>query len=323
MTVADFLEKWISSKENPKSREPIQVTTAAGYRKAAIQLGKYVGTILVRDLTTADLENAYESMQVVPGRGGRGLKPKSVANVSTMMRTALNAAVRQNLTDFNPALSASVPKVETEPIDRDQYWGRNEVRQFLKATQNDPLYTAWVLGALTGMRRGEILGATWKSLDIEAGQLWVVETRTTANGKVIVKPPKSSSSKRIVHLDARTVETLRAWKVLQQRQRDTCSKWLGDDYIVTLPDGSLPHPNRVSAAFSRAVKRAGLPKLTLHGLRHSWATDALMVCGSDPASVSAQLGHANEYVTRTIYLHVIPQKKQEAVDAVAEGFWWS
>jgi integrase len=321
LTLRDYLEAWISTKELDGALEPIEATTGGGYRTAATQLCMHIGDIVVHELTVTDLEDAYQELLKGLSPCGRPLKRKTVMNASTMLRTALRQAVRDGLVDQNVALNAKVPKVGIRPVTRNVFWRRDEVKAFLAATDTHPLFIAWMLAALTGMRRGEILGLEWACVDLDAGLIWVEKTRTTVKGQSTVKGVKSPASHRSVHIDRRTVALLRQWQERQSALRDAHTNWQAGDFVITFDDGTLPHPDKVSRAFASAVKQSGLRRITFHGLRHSWATDALMVCRSDPASVSAQLGHANEAITRALYKHFLPDLSKRVVEQVAEGFW--
>jgi len=82
-------------------------------------------------------------------------------------------------------------------------------------------------------------------------------------------------------------------------------------------DGSCLKPDAVSAIFQRRVRRAGLPALTLKGLRHTWATLALER-GIHPRVVQERLGHSTIAITLGIYSHVAPTLHDEAAQAIAQ-----
>lgn len=82
------------------------------------------------------------------------------------------------------------------------------------------------------------------------------------------------------------------------------------------PDGRPTHPEYVSMAFDRRVRRYGLPRIRLHDLRHTWATLAL-AAGVDVKIVSERLGHASAKITWDIYQHVTPTMQADAAETVA------
>jgi integrase len=94
------------------------------------------------------------------------------------------------------------------------------------------------------------------------------------------------------------------------------SGFTDNDLVFHNPDGACLHPDAVSAMFLRRVQSYGLPRLTLHGLRHTWATLALEQ-GVHPRVVQERLGHANIAITLDIYSHVSPILHDEAAELVA------
>jgi integrase len=322
MALRDFLEQWIASKEDPEASQPIEATTADGYRTSASQICRYVGDVIVRKLTTAQLDQTWARLRKDVGPRGRSLSKKSVANAATMLRTALDDAVTKGLADRNVARMSKPPRCRTEPVRRDRHWNPDEVRRFLAHAIENLFFVAFVLAATTGMRRGEVLGARWSNLDFNTGRLVIDETYTTVGNVPISKGVKTDASDRVIFVDQRTLEVLAEWRQTQSEHRAAARKWAGDDYIVTLSNGSRPHPDQVSRAFNAAVARCpGLRRICFHGLRHTWATSALLHHGADPATVASQLGHANENVTRMLYKHALPDQKKETVNAVASAFW--
>jgi integrase len=86
--------------------------------------------------------------------------------------------------------------------------------------------------------------------------------------------------------------------------------------VFTQADGSLWHPQVLTRAFSQLVAKTKLPKLSLHGLRHTHATHLLAV-GINPSVVSERLGHSSVAFTLDQYAHVMPGQQAEAAAAAA------
>jgi integrase len=214
----------------------------------------------------------------------------------------------------NPADAADAPK-----SDGVQSWDAATLRQFLAASSasGDRLHALWVLLATTGMRRGEALGLRWSDVDLDAGRLRVVQTIIQVRSKVTIGEPKTARGRRPVALDAGTVAILR-----EHRRRSVEERMLvGPDFedrglVFHYPDGSYLKPDAVSATFERRVRRAGVPALTLKGLRHTWATLALER-GIHPRVVQERLGHSTIAITLGIYSHVAPTLHDEAANVVA------
>jgi integrase len=171
--------------------------------------------------------------------------------------------------------------------------------------------------ALTGMRRGEVLGLKWEDIDFEAGRLSVRRSLIPLGGEVIVSEPKTARGRRSIALDAETVEVLKTQAASQlAEQREWGEACTDSGYICTKEDGTPYHPEVVSRYFRQAVKEAKLPTIRPHDLRHTHATLALRA-GIHPKVVSERLGHATVSITLDTYSHAIPAMQEEAAVLIA------
>ena len=207
----------------------------------------------------------------------KGLDRRTVNYIHTILHRALKDAVRWGRLARNPADAADPPRGGAKS-DGVHAWDAATLRSFLEASResNDRLHALWVLLATTGMRRGEALGVRWSDVDLDAGRLRVVQTITQVRSKVTIGEPKTAKGRRSIALDDGTVAVLRAHRKLMLEERLLVGPDFNDEGLVFhYPDGSCLRPDAVSAQFLRRVERHGLPRLTLHGLRHTWATLAL------------------------------------------------
>ena len=133
---------------------------------------------------------------------------------------------------------------------------------------------------------------------------------------VIVSEPKTARGRRRIALDPLTIETLKAHAAHQADEQTRCDSWSETGYIFTTEEGQPLDPHRTSKAFERHLRAAALPRIPLHGLRHTYATLALS-SGVNPRIVSGRLGHSTVALTLDIYSHVLPQADQEAADRIA------
>ncbi|MGA7200486.1 MAG: site-specific integrase [Candidatus Cybelea sp.] len=177
------------------------------------------------------------------------------------------------------------------------------------------------LAIYTGMRRGELLGLTWDAIDFENRVVHVRQSlEVVGAGKdraVRFKEAKTEKSRRDVALTAGAVEILRLQRAQQSELRVHLSGPLGDEKLVfpNPRDGQPWKPNTFSNEFLRAVKASGLPKVTFHGLRHSYASISLSA-GTPLKVVSEMLGHTTTTtaITADLYTHVLGNLKAEAAD---------
>jgi integrase len=177
--------------------------------------------------------------------------------------------------------------------------------------------------ALTGLCRGEVCGLTWADVSLKDGALSVVRQRRQIAGRVMVAPPKSRAGIRQIALDHTTVTALRQHRHLQQIEHHAAGKrWIEGGYVFTFPDGRPLSPDRLTRLFAKLVRAAGLPPVTIHGLRHGAATMAL-AAGASLKSVQAMLGHSSIQVTADIYPAVLPDTAHEAAEDAASLLFFS
>lgn len=289
-----------------------------------------VGTVPLRNLNGAHLNALYGELERCAdpdcGHGGecRGLSIASRRLVHAVLRRALADAVKWDKLARNPAASADPPSL---PRSRAQAWTARELRQFLEHVADDRLCALWRLAATTGMRRGELLGLTWRSLDLAGARLRVEQQLIPRSGVCGVcgerhgctfGPPKSRRSERTIALDAGTVEALRAHREVQLLERDLAGPAYRDHDLVFCDElGGPIHPQRLTQWFGQRREAAGIPTGSLHVLRHTAATLALTATPPVPLHVVAgRLGDDPKTVLGT-YAHLLPHSDALAAEAVA------
>jgi integrase len=175
----------------------------------------------------------------------------------------------------------------------------------------------WLLAATSGMRRSELAGAELSGLDLEARTLTIADTRVVVAGEAVDSDGKSDSSVRTISLDEFTVDLLRMYlKTLAEEE-----KLFGDDYpthgkLMRFPDGRRLHPDTITRQFNRLVDRAGVRRIRLHDIRHTYATLSLD-SGINPKIVSDRIGHSDLSVTFQIYGHRSVGQDREAAELIA------
>ena len=153
----------------------------------------------------------------------------------------------------------------------------------------------------TGLRRGELLGLKWEDIDFKHANLRVKRQIARVNGEVAEAPLKTKNAYRTLPLSADAISVL-----MQQRRKTGNSEW-----VFPSPTGGPMSPDSVLHMLHRVLKRAGLPKVRFHDLRHTFATLALQN-GVDIKTVSGMLGHFSAGFTLDTYAHVTTSAKREA-----------
>ncbi|MFC1865282.1 site-specific integrase [Chloroflexota bacterium] len=133
----------------------------------------------------------------------------------------------------------------------------------------------------------------------------VTQSLGKVNGKTYLKEPKIGSGKRRVALPPSSILVLRQHKNEQQRLFGSLGRLLTeDDYVFCHHDGTPLDSSAISHTFAATMRKAGLPPMPLHGLRHSHAT-ILLQAGTNPRVVMERLGHSSIRVTLDTYSHVV------------------
>jgi integrase len=273
-----------------------------------------------RHAVAAIVRRADEAAEAEKEAPAKGLAPRSVQQVHTILKRALKDAVRWGRIARNPADLVDPPRRTVRNELRT--WSSDEVRTFLEccAAEDDRLLPLWHFLASTGVRRGEALGLRWSDVDLGTATAQVVHTIVEVRGEVLESEPKTAAGRRRLELDPATVTVLRRWKARQAEERLALgSGWTDTGLVFTALEGGPLHPERTSREFVRRVHRHGLPHLSVHGLRHTWATLA-MRNNQHPRVVQERLGHTSIAVTLGVYSHVTPSHHREAAELVAGLF---
>jgi integrase len=300
-TVSDFMQRWLDTYAATNTT----LRTQEGYR-GNIQryINPAIGSVTVQTLTARHIQGMYAGMLE------RGLSNRTALHVHRVPRKALADGVKWGLLARNVADATTPPRPERKQV---EMWDSETANRFLEAAQESRFYGLYQLAILTGMRRSELCGLKWENVDLVSGRLSVVRTLQRIPGMGLVEGlPKTPRSRRSISLGPEGVSLLHTLRGQQIEQSLVAGPlWQNTGYVFTQADGTPVDPESVSKDFCAIVRKAGLPHLTLHGLRHAHAT-GLMVTGANPKVVSERLGHSNIAITMDIYSHVLPGLQEEA-----------
>jgi integrase len=309
-SIGAYLDEWLKGEASR-----LKVSTLESYRIVVQRVSQRIGNVKLQALTPLDLERFYRELAETGGRQGGPLAAKTIRNTHTVLRKAFADAERLGLILRNPAATARPPTVHQK---EQKTWTSEQLRGFLDAVAGDRLLALYVLLATTGMRRGEALGVRWSDLDLDAGEVHIVQTLASVRHQLVFTTPKTKRSRRQVYLDDQTVRLLRAHRAKQRQERLVAGPaWDGEhDLVFTDEIGQPLDPEWVSRDFRRKVRNTTLDDIRLHDLRHTYATIALKA-GVHPKVVSERLGHATVGITLDLYSHVTPAIGRDAADLVA------
>jgi integrase len=294
LTVGEYLDSWLAGKHSLKP------STRAHYSDAIrLYLKPHIGHIQLRELRAHHIDRMYSAIAL--GQRNKPLTPSSIRRVHACLRSALNTAARRRLIVHNPTLYVELPP---ENPKRPTPWTATQCRTFIDAIQCDRLAPLYHLLITTGMRRGEAIGLRWSDVDLDRDLLVISQQITPVRGRSEIGAPKTRKGARLVPLDPATVAVLRTHRDAQARELTELGlAWREDGLVFIREDATAVMPDYVSKHFVALTRKAGLPRIRLHDLRHSHASMALEA-GIDVKVVSERLGHSNTAITSDIYTHV-------------------
>ena len=304
-TIAELLDNWLTAKS-----PDVTPQTAAGYEiTIRVHLTPALGTVKVQQLTPARVQAQYAHWREA------GMSERTMLDCHLRLSQALDMAVRFRIIPVNPCTLVTPPKKATA---KPEVWNTQEAMTFLATAADDRLSPLWHLLLLEGMRRGEALGLRWQDVNWERGTAHISQSVRAgiAKGEAIIQPrTKTKSGARTVKLSGATVAALKAHRTAQASRRLAAAAWTDHDLILTTGKGTPINPTNVTKAFDAIVRRAGLRRITPHGLRHTHAT--MLLRQNVPAKiVSERLGHASIGITLDTYSHVLPDMQDTAAEAM-------
>ena len=315
LTVAVYLtRRWLPSKQLA-----LRASTWDAYRRVIdLHVIPRIGGIPLRRLRPDHLERLYAAL-LDAGRinGTGGLHNKTVVEIHMILRRALDDAVCRGWILANPAKVAHAPKRRPLSSTTSRVWNAQQLGAFLASTTDHRYHAALWVTANTGMRRGEVLGLRWGDVDLDAAHLSVTRSLISVGYELHETRGKSRTARRTINLDPRTVDVLHAWRQRREHEDPEFDRDDPDGYVFSRPDGRPTHPQLLSDAFQKLVRRSGLPCIRLHDLRHIHAT-LLLKAGVPIKVVSERLGHSTPGFTMATYQHVIPGMQEEAAQTFAD-----
>jgi len=298
-----------------------KATTRAHYRDMCEwYIIPTLGGVPLEKLSAEQVDAVYRLLETQGGRRGQGLAPKTVRLVHVVLHRALSVAVERGHVRRNVASLAHPPSAKAaKSRNSERVWTPEQLRTWLAHIQGDRLFAVWRLIATTGLRRGEACGLHWQDVDLESGAVRVRWELTVVDGAPVwVDGAKTPAGERTVELDAETVSVLRTYHARLSQEKLTAGPAYHDlDLVVCWEDGTLMHPDRLLRALYRHAKALDLPRIDVHGLRHSYATMALDD-GVDHKVVQERLGHASAATTMDVYRHVSDAQHRAAAERIAK-----
>ncbi len=307
VTIANLATLWLEAGLAASDRKATTKSLYASMTRNQI-LPSALGRKPVREVKPRDVEAWTASLK------GSGLSPSTVRQAYTVLRAILEMAVRDGDLAINPASKVARPRV---PRHEAAYLSPADVQAVLDEAVGSRYAPLFDLLVNTGMRRGEALALKWADVDFDAKLIRVRGTLARVGGELVVQDPKTTKSRRAIHLSDHTAALFRTLRAREAADRlKAGSVWVSTGFVFTTETGEPCDPRNALRAFSAAAKRAGVTGAGLHTLRHTAAS--LMLSNGVPLKVvSDVLGHSSVAITGDVYGHVAPDVSADAMASLS------
>jgi integrase len=276
LAVGEYLKLWLSDSV----RDTVRQRTYEGYEHMVERhISPALGCVKLSNLTPTHVRGLYRE------KLDAGLSPRTVRYAHTTLNKALSQAVADGLIPRNAAASVKRPqprKTEIRPLDTEQ------VRTLLETVSGDRLEALYVVAVTAGLREGELLALRWEDVDLEAGRIRVRRTASEARTGLVYEMPKRSRPAQ-VRLGQKATQSLRAHRKRQLEERmEKAGLWEDHGLVFSSEVGTPLGARNLQRGFKIRLKRAGLPDIRFHDLRHTCAT-VLLGQGVNPKFVQELL----------------------------------
>lgn len=251
----------------------------------------------------------------IDGKGG--LSPKTLRHHKNIIHQVLELAVTNGIINTNPCNNITLPKLEKNTYD---FYNLDETKLFLNAVKNDSLYPLYYITVFYGLRRSEVLGLKWNSIDINNKILTIKSTRTKCNEIIEKDKTKTKSSFRSFPMSDEICDLFIKIKN-EEKSNQTIfgSSYIKNDYIFKWEDGKPYDPDYITHRFQKDLKKHNLKRISFHGLRHSCGS-LLNEQGYTLKDIQEWLGHADIQTTANIYLHLDIKRKVNITNSLSNTF---
>lgn len=304
-----FLTDWLENSAKLKVKD----TTFKNYKRAIdSRIIPAIGALKLQEL------NAVQGQKFIKQLLDEELSARYIEYIYVVLSGALDQAVKWELIIKNPLKQVDIPRARRE---EKKTWSMEEVNRFLHFAKFDnPIYYHLFLIAIhTGMRRGEVLGLRWKDVDLQQGKISVVQNLIYDEDGFRFGDLKTTGSSRLISVDPNVCAELKSYKAQQNQFKLALGSGYTDlDLLFCREDGRPIYPRTLSDIFNRIIKKADVPKIRFHDLRHTHAT-LLLKLGENPKIVSERLGHVSIKTTMDTYSHVTPDMQESAAKKFGEA----
>lgn len=301
-TVEDVLTAWLDSVSD------LRPLTLMNYRNnVRLHVAPKLGHLKVRQLTPQHVDRAVREWE------REGASARSVVHYRGSLRAALNNAMRWGIVDRNVATLSRPPALKKREV---RPMTLKDARAVLRALEGDRLSALYTVALSRGISRSESLALRWRDVDLELGTIIVQRSVHRVNGEYRFEEPKNDYRRRTFALPSELVDALRTHRARQLEDRLRAGElWqpTHGDLVFTTTTGGPLNGTWVLKHFQKLLRRANLPEMTFHELRH--AAVSLMAAQGVPLATAMQIvGHSDPKTTLATYTHVASDAHLDAAE---------
>ena len=315
MLFGDYLAQWIEM-----AKPNLQISTYSSYKGKIKHIAPYFNErgITLQSISPMDIQ-AYYAWLIDNGKS-----VQSCTHSHVIIRRALEIAYRTDRIPVNPAAKVEKPK---SPKYEAKYYDLKQLKVLFEKLKGDKYELMYKMTAFYGLRRSELCGIKWSSIDFDNNKLTLNSSivQASLNSKtVIVKKDvmKNAASKRTMPLIPEIKEALLKLKAEQDKNKAYFSNYYNQeylDYVWVDEIGMIVNPNTLTNHFQKFLEQHGLPKIRFHELRHSCAS-LLLACGVNMKEIQEWLGHSAISTTADIYSHLNYSSKLNVANTLTNAF---
>lgn len=298
LSLADYLKKWLV-----EIKTEVRPTTYRNYKgNMENHIIPYFEPLKIelQELKPYQLSDYYKSKVGV-------VSNTTIKHHHQNISKALADAVEKGLISVNPATAAKLPK-STQKF-HSEFLNHTQLKELLELVKDTNIYLPVLLCVIYGLRRSEVLGLKWQNIDFENETIWIRETLQQSTKAICgqsnyTSEPKTESSNRTLPMTTQIKQALLQQKKKQEERKQLISSvYISNDYVCTFENGKEITPNYLSRKFHEIIMKSNLPKVRLHDLRHSSASN-LLNSGFNHVQVADWLGHSSSTTTLKYYAHI-------------------
>jgi integrase len=303
-SVAAFLDEWLAQVVKPTRA----ANTYTSYRTAVeTHIKPAIGKHQLSKLTQQHVQGMLNTLTV---------SPATVGLVRSILRAALNQALRWDLVSRNVAALATPPKKERF---EGYALSPDQIRALMAAVAGEDLEALYAIASSVGLRQAELLGLRWRDVDRDTGTVTVRYQLQRGAGAPTFVELKTRSSRRTITLPSSVQSILRAhYRRQLERRLQAGGAWRDNDLVFCDAHGNHLHPEEVRRHWIAAKERAGIPEhVRFHDLRHS-ALTILASRGVPLRTLMGIAGHSTIAVTMQIYAHLDADSVRESIELMSD-----